>query len=190
MAGKGFKRRDKWKWTPETEDRLAAMYGMYKPAQIASMLSNETGHTFTSSAIVYHATTILGIDAASAQGRINISDAARELGVNVGTLHALITKRKLLVERTRSGYCRYLTVKTWEFLQAYYAKPPEPTITLQEAADLLKCGLTWTYTRVRAGKLKAWKQGGNWRVSSQDTERLRWDLAKQRLLNRQGPSNP
>lgn len=188
MAGKGVKRNHKWKWTPETEDRLAALYGMYKPEHIAGMLSKETCHTFTRAAVIQQATQKLGIDTMTAQGLISISDAARELGVAVTTVHATVTKyKKLKAEKTRSGYCRYVTDETMDYLRLYYAQPPEPTITLQQAADRLKRGLDWTYTRVRAGKLKAWKCGANWRVSAQDTERLRWELARPRQAPQQGP---
>lgn len=177
------------KWTPEVQERLNALYGVHKASAIAKILTRETGMSFSLYAVKTFASKI-GLTAATAQGRITISDAAREIGVTPQRLQMLIDRKQLDTTSTSSGYCRYLTDETWAFVQAYYTKPPEPTITLQQAADRLKRGIDWVYLQVRAGKLKAWKYGAKWCVSAQDAERLRWDMAKPRQAGQRGPSNP
>lgn len=188
MAGKGFKRDEKWKWTPEVEERLASLYGTMKPQHIATRLTNEFGFHFSMEAVRRYATQELGIKVTDAQGELTISDAARELGVKIHTLHQFISKQGLTV--TGTGYCRFLTPETWRALQAYYVKPPEPTLSIPEAAERLNFTVDGIYKQVKTQRLRAWRWGGKWRVSVADVERARIEQARQRQLDRGGPSNP
>lgn len=178
MKTKGPRRNGVWKYTPEVEERIAALYGNVLDHHIAGMLTREFGMPFTREGIKQHVSRKMGITTADAQGNLSISDAARELGIPGARLNALIKRQGLAV--TGSGRCRFLTPETWRAVQAYYMPPPEPTVSLQQAADSLKRGFDWTYNQVMAQRLKAYKHGGDWRVSCSDLERFRWELIRSR----------
>lgn len=174
----GFRRNQVWKYTRDVEERIAALYGTVLDHHIAGMLSREFGMEFTADGIRQHISRKMGITAADAQGNLSISDAARELGVPFARLHALIRRKGL--EVTGSGRCRFLTPDTWRAVQAYYVAPPEPTVTIHEAAARLGKGFDWTYNQIKTRRLKAYKHGADWRVSCADLERFRWDLIRAR----------
>lgn len=175
--------RGRWKWTPAVEETLTTLYGKVSPEEIAATLTRERGLPFSRAAVVQYATQTLGITTADAQGDLTISEAARELGIPIATLSAMMRRHDLPTKGT--GRARFLTAETWRAVQAYYASPPEPVMTLQEAADRLRLSIDVTYNHVKTQQLKAYKHGGDWKVSRADCERFFWDLARQRRRGNQ-----
>lgn len=180
--------RQKWKWTEVAEEILADSYGKFQPEAIAKILTEQTGNTFTAAAVVQYATQSMGLSEADNQGRLTLSEAARQVGVSPQTLTAWIKRQGLKVKGTRRY--RHLYPETWEAVQAFYTVPPEPVMTLQEAADRLKRGTDWTYRRIGEGKLRAYKYGGDWRVSRADVERFYWDQIRPRPTPPSPPARP
>lgn len=156
-------------WTPDADEILVSNYGRWLPQNVANKINSRLGTRFTGKAVRGRATA-LGIDAASCQGLLTLTEAARQVGTDQSNLRKYIVKHGL--ETDGKGFFCYLTEKTWQIIKDRFPPLPEECISTAEAARRLNYHQTTLTWQARKQRIPAYKRGDAWMIPVAEVERL------------------
>lgn len=116
-------------------DLIESKYGFWTAQRIAKEIKDRFGRERSSEAVECFANKI-GLSAYSnTEDYVSIPSLAREFGITIKGLHALIERRGLKVRRGTRQH--YLKLADADALRAEYAPPPWPAIPRKKAETML-----------------------------------------------------
>lgn len=149
------------RWTNDMLEVIYSMWGAIPASEIRRRINSKFATRFTTRAVQSKAWT-LGLHYSDAQGDLTQKDAATIVGISDSFMSELVRRGEVKVYG--KGRARYLMPGEVEKLQARFAAPPEPTVSSKEAARRLCYTAGAIGNLCNAGKLRAWKVRGHWRI--------------------------
>jgi excisionase family DNA binding protein len=156
-------------WTPEADELLVSLWGMFTASATASKMNAKLGTRFSDRALVSRAQK-LGLNGQDCQGYVTIADAARELGVRMPRVWKYVQAKK--IPTTGRGRWCFLNEAAMATLRAAFPPIPVPTVTVTQAAARLHFRELTIRRKVVRGELRGYRQGDRILVALADIERL------------------
>ena len=154
---------------------LHSIYGERPATQTAQMINRRYGTTFTAEAVKVRANRE-GLSTTSNRGELTLSDAARQVGVSIHAVRAFFIRER--IHLGGSGRCRFVSDEAMVALNTHFRRPPEPVISLMEAARLARVDDSTVRKHARSGRIRSYKILGNLYVSSLDVSRYMMQRAR------------
>jgi transposase-like protein len=173
-------------WTPEADELLAANLGMLHATGVASKINSILGSSFTGCAIEARAFK-LGLDGRDCQGLLTISEAARQLNVNMGTLWHYVNSKD--IPTTGKGRFTFLTEDGFRQVQKWYRAPPVPSIPSSEAARRLGYHPASIRQQWREKKIPGHAFGGRLLIPLVEVERREREQRGQQFIGEKSTQN-